>query len=80
MQIDELALFAWVPISLCLFAMMKPRHAVIVSYVGAWLFLPMAGIKINILPDISKVSVSSMAVLLGMILFDPNRLLEFRPR
>ena len=75
-----LALYAWVPIALCLFALLKPRHAVLASYIGAWLFLPIAGIQIKILPDITKVSVASYAVLLGALLFDPNRLLSFRPR
>ncbi len=80
MTLVHLALYAWVPLSLCMFMLLRPRQAVLVSYIGAWLFLPMASFQINILPDISKVTVSSFAVLLGVLLFDTNRLLSFRLR
>ena len=80
MSLAELALYAWVPVSLCLFAVLRPRQAVLAAYMGAWLFLPMASFQINILPDISKVTISSMGVLLGVLIFDPGTLLSFRPR
>ncbi len=80
MHFVQFALLGWIPIALCLFAVMKPRHAVLCAYIGAWLFLPVFGIKINLLPDLTKVSVSSLGVLLGVMLFDPTHLLSFRPR
>src|SRR5687767_12522813 len=76
-----LVILAWVPFSLVLFALLRPRHAVLAAYVGAWLFLPMkAGLVINLLPDIDKVTVASFAVLLGVMLFDAQRLFTFRFR
>ena len=81
MRFADLVTLAWIPFSLVLFAFLRPRHAVLVAYLGAWLFLPMkAGLVIPILPDIDKVMSSSFAVLLGVMLFDTQRLFTFRPR
>jgi hypothetical protein len=76
----KLALFAWFPLVLSFFTMLRPRHAVLAAYLGGWLFLPVFGIQIKVLPDLDKVTVTSMAVLLGVALFDANRLLAFRPK
>ena len=74
-------MFAWVPVSLVLFAVLRPRHAVLAAYLGAWLFLsPRAGMRINILPDLDKVTVATFAVLLGVMLFDAPRLFTFKFR
>ena len=81
MRFAELVMFAWVPVSLVLFACLKPRHALLAAYLGAWLFLsPRAGIRVTMLPDITKITISTFAVLLGVMLFDAPRLFTFRPR
>lgn len=80
MQFIDIALYAWVPVSLLLFTVLRPRHAVLASYIGAWLFLPIHGVKVNILPDITKVTISSFSVLLCVMIFDSARLMNFRPR
>ena len=81
MRFADLVTLAWIPFSLVLFAFLRPRHAVLAAYLGAWLFLPMkAGLVIPILPDIDKVMASSLAVLLGVMLFDASRLFTFRLR
>ena len=81
MRFSELVMFSWVPVSLVLFACLKPRHALLAAYVGAWLFLsPRSGIKVAILPDLTKVTISTFAVLLGVMLFDAPRLFTFKPR
>ena len=80
MHLVDLALYAWVLVVLSLFALLRPRHAVLAAYIGAWLFLPMYGIKIKVFPDLTKVTVTSMSVLLGAFLFDGARILSFRPR
>src|SRR5687768_4659597 len=82
MRFADAIILSWLPVSLVLFALLRPRHAVLAAYLGAWLFLPMkAGLtKIPILPDIDKVAVSSCAVLLGALLFDAHRLFSFRFR
>lgn len=81
MRFADAVTLAWIPISLVLFALLPPRRAVLAAYLGAWLFLPMkAGLVIPILPDIDKVTASSLAVCLGVMLFDTPRLFTFRFR
>lgn len=74
------AMFGWIPLVLLLFAALPPRRAVLVSFIGAWLFLPMMGWDLKGLPDYTKVSATSVGALLGIVLFDPGRLLQFRWR
>lgn len=74
------ALGAWVPIVLGLFAVMKPRRAVIAAFVGGYLFLPELTLHFHTLPDISKVSLTAVGVVLGSLTFDSLRLLTVRPR
>jgi len=80
MRTAELVLFAWIPLCMVLFATLRPRHAVIVSYIAGWLFLPVYGVDLPGLPPYSKVSASAYGVLFGAALFDLDRLLSFRPR
>jgi len=80
MNTCELALFAWVPTVLLMFAVLPARRAVVMAFVGGWLFLPVFGIDLKGIPPFSKVSASAYAVLLGAALFDWDRLLTFRPR
>ncbi|MBI1335756.1 MAG: O-antigen ligase domain-containing protein [Phycisphaera sp.] len=74
------ALWGWVPVVLALFASMRPRRAVIVAFIVAWLFLPMAGFTIKGLPDYTKMSATCAGILMATVIFDANRLLRFRPR
>jgi tetratricopeptide (TPR) repeat protein len=76
----QLVLIIWFPIVLLLFATVKPRRAVIVANVAAMLVLPNGGFVLPGLPDYSKTSGTSAAVLLGIVLFDFQRLVNFRPR
>ena len=75
-----LTLFGWIPFVLALFAFFPPRRAVIVAFLAAWLFLPMAGYKVPGLPDYTKMSATALGVLMGAAIFDTDRLLAFRPR
>lgn len=74
------ALFGWIPLVLVLFMLLPARRAVIVATLGAWLFLPMWGFKLPGIPDFSKVSATSIGLLLGVLLFDSPRLLVYRFR
>ena len=76
----ELALYVWMVVTLGLFVALRPRHAVLAAYIGAWLFLPMFRKTINVLPDLDKVTVTSFGVLFGTLIFDGPRMLSFRPR
>src|SRR5687768_15078842 len=81
MRTADFIILGWFPFSLVLFTVLRPRHAVLAAYLGAWLFLPMkAGMVIRILPDIDKVTAASVAVLLGVMLFDAPRMFTFRFR
>ena len=80
MHTVELVLYAWVPAVLFLFTVLKPRHAVIVAYLGGWLFLPIFGVDLKGLPPYSKVSATAYGALFGALLFDTDRLTSFRPR
>jgi hypothetical protein len=79
--LTPIALFGWVPVVLALFCAMPPRRAVIVAYLGAWLFLPMAAYKpVDGLPEYTKTSATCVGVLLAAAIFDGSRLVSFRPR
>ena len=79
-MLTSLTMFGWIPFTLMLFLVMPPKRAVVWCFFLAWLFLPMAGYKINALPDYTKMSASSAGVLLGALLFDQGRVFRFRPR
>jgi len=74
------AVVAWVPVVLMLFVALRPRRAVLAAFIGSWLFLPVVGYQAPFLPDVTKMLVTSLAVLLGAAVFDSGRLLSFRPR
>jgi hypothetical protein len=75
-----LAMFGWVPLVLCLYAVFPPRKALMIGFIGGWLFLPVAIEKFASVPAYSKLTVASYASLLGTILFAPRLLFTFRPR
>src|SRR3989337_928160 len=72
-------MFGWIPFVLLLFAVLPPRRAILFAYLGAFLFLPNAAYQLQGLPDYTKMSSANLGALCGMILFDPSRLLKFRP-
>lgn len=73
-----IALLGWIPLVLALFSVMPARRAVLVAFLLAWLFLPIAGYEFQGLPNFTKMSATSMGVLLGITLFDARRLAELR--
>lgn len=75
-----LALFGWPLIAVILCATIPPRRAVISAYIAAWLFLPVYSYSIPGLPDWTKTSATSISLMLGLLIFDFNRILAFRPR
>jgi hypothetical protein len=80
MHIVELVLYAWIPVVLFLFSVLQPRHALIVAYIGGWLFLPVFGVDLKGLPPYTKVSATAYGALFGALLFDTDRMTTFRPR
>ena len=75
-----LVLFGWIPAVILLFSAIPPRRAMIVSFLLAWMFLPVAGYTIAGLPDYTKVSATSVGVLLATVIFDSHSLTSLRLR
>ncbi|QQE12536.1 O-antigen ligase domain-containing protein [Planctomycetota bacterium] len=74
-----LTLALWVPTVVVMFAMMKPHKAAMWAFVLGWMYLPELGIGLPGLPDFTKVSSTAIAIMLGVCLFDMQRLASFRP-
>jgi hypothetical protein len=74
-----IALYGWIAVVLALFSALPARRAVIISFIGAWLFLPQGAIALQGLPDLTRITVTSFSVLLGVLLFDAGRLVQYRP-
>ena len=78
-SLASIALFSWVPLVLLMFMCMKPRRAVTVAFLLAWLFLPNATFKfIEGVPLFTKMTATCLGVLLGATLFDHRRLLAIQ--
>ena len=75
-----LVLYGWVPIVFLMFMFLPPRHAVIFAFLGAWMFLPMAGFSLPLIPDYTKMTATCVGVLLGAMIFDMPRVAVFRPK
>lgn len=75
-----IVLCASLPIAVAIFALYPPRRALLVVFFAGWLFLPMATISFEGVPDYNKNTAITCSVLLGVVLFDLRRLLAFRPR
>jgi len=73
-------LIGWIPIVMTLFALLPARRAVIASFLFAWLFLPIASYEIKFFPDYNKMSATFVGVLAAALVFDPARVLQFRPK
>jgi tetratricopeptide (TPR) repeat protein len=75
-----IVLIAWLPIVMLIFAALPARRAVVICNIVAWLFLPSMQLTLPGVPDYSKVTATTMGVLLGSMIFDPGRLFSFRFR
>lgn len=73
-----LVLWSWIPLCILLFALLPPRRAVLVVFLGGYLFFPFAGYKFVGLPDYTPITAVVYGTLLGILIFDPGRLMSFR--
>ena len=74
-----IVMFGWIPFVLYLFRWLPAQRAVVVSFMVAWLFLPLAAFPLPGLPDYTKMSATSYGVLLATIIFDAKRFSSFQP-
>ncbi|NET34051.1 MAG: O-antigen ligase domain-containing protein [Cyanothece sp. SIO1E1] len=73
-----LAMFGWIPVVLYLFQQLPAQRAVIVSFITAWLFLPVASFVLPGIPDLTKMSATCYGILLATIIYDVGRFKLFR--
>lgn len=74
-------MFGWVPAVMVFFATLPPRRAVLVAFLGAWLFLPEHnGYYIPGLPVYTKMFATCVGVLFSTVIFDFSSVARFRPR
>ncbi len=69
-----LALFGWIPVTLVLFARLRPPVAVTLAFLGPFLLLP-ASLEVDypLIPPIDRHVVGGVGALLGYLLFVRNR-------
>ncbi len=77
--ITMLALLGWVPIVLYIFMQFPPQRAVVISFIVAWLFLPVADFVLPAIPDLTKMSATCYGILLATIIYDIGRITSFQP-
>ncbi len=75
-----LALIGWPVVVVALFALLPPRRALVISFMGAWLFLPVGGWALEGLPDYTKSTATTMAAFAAAMVFDSRRILALRPK
>jgi hypothetical protein len=76
---NTLVMYAWFPIVVYLFIRFPPQRALVISFVTAWLFLPLASFKLPSIPvQYDKMSATCLAVLFATCLYDVNRFKSFR--
>ena len=73
-------LILWIPITSLLFVMFRTDRAMMISLFAGWLFLPVAGVRLEGLPDIGKPVIIQISIIIAMLLFDLPRVLAFRPK
>ncbi|MEM9215068.1 MAG: O-antigen ligase domain-containing protein [Cyanobacteria bacterium P01_F01_bin.150] len=69
-----LMLFAWLPIIVFLFRWLPPHRAVLIAFLGGFLFLPQHSYPLPVLPDYDRSTATCYGVIIGMLLFDIDRL------
>jgi len=74
-----LVLIGWVPATLLFFVWLPAHRAVVAATIVAWLFLPVASIRLSGIPDLTKSSAPMYGLLLSLLLLDRGRVVTMRP-
>jgi hypothetical protein len=75
----HLMMLGWPAVIVGMFYVMPARRAVIFGYLSAFLLMPIHHYNIASLPDYDKITATSAAVMIGIMLTDWRRVTEFRP-
>jgi hypothetical protein len=75
----HIAMFGWIPVVIGLFSKFKPRRAVIIAFLTAWLFLPIAEFPLPGMPNYTKMSATCWGIFIAAILFDNKTIFSFKP-
>ncbi len=75
-----MVMFGWPLLLVALFLMLPARRAVITGLIVAWLFLPVAEYEFKGIPEYNKMTATSLSLFIATLLFEPNRVLAFRPK
>lgn len=67
-------------VTVLFFLLLPPRRALVATLVVGWLVLPVASVKFAGIPDFTKLTVTNLSALMGVMVFDGRTLLRFRPR
>jgi hypothetical protein len=74
-----LTLFGWFFVVLFLYRHLPPQRALVISFVSAYLFLPVYSYAIPGLPVYGKMSATCYATLFAVLFYDIDRFKAFRP-
>jgi hypothetical protein len=75
-----IALYGCIPAILVLFAIVPPRTAVAVAFIGGILLLPMYELEVKFVPQFNKITATSIGVMIGIGVFDAGRFVAYRFR
>ncbi|HEX7897796.1 MAG TPA: O-antigen ligase domain-containing protein [Planctomycetota bacterium] len=70
-------LLGWPLLCLGFFLCCAPRRAILLSLFCGWLFLPVARLEFPGVPDYGRAHAIAVGALLGAVIFDSHRLLQF---
>jgi hypothetical protein len=71
-------MFGWIPVVLYIFSKYPPQRAIVISFITAWLFLPVATFPLPGLPDYTKMSATCYGILIATFVFDAQRFSRFQ--
>jgi hypothetical protein len=72
-------MYGWILAVLYIFQRFPPQRALIVSFIVAWDFLPMAEIPMSPFPPYTKMAATCYGILLATFIYDAGRFGSFKP-
>ncbi|MBD2043732.1 O-antigen ligase domain-containing protein [Microcoleus sp. FACHB-672] len=73
-----LALFGLIPFTIYMFIRYPSQRAVVIVFITAFIFLPVAAFKLPGIPEYSKTSAPCYCILLATFIYDPQRFTSFK--